>query len=171
VSEWFSEFFAALPEAARALYEFGDPASAGRGWVGGAIMLLWLGPLVALPLYLAKLTYGKREWVSATMGVMGASALLWWVHGILPHGWIQFTESNSDLLAGTIIPASIGLDISEEYRLDVASNLYSVVTEGVVGALMVGGIIVTIWAGLRVQRSLPKTLASGETKPEAGGYK
>jgi hypothetical protein len=35
-----------------------------------------------------------------------------------------------NLLAGTIIPASVGIDISEDYRLDIASNLYSVITEG-----------------------------------------
>lgn len=169
--EWFGEFFSAMPEAGRALYEFGDPGGAGRGWIGGAITLLWLGPLGIVPLYVAKLTYGKREWVSATMGIMGASSLLWWVHGVLPHGWIQFTESNRDLLSGTVIPASAGINLGEDERIDIASNLYSVITEGVVGLLMVGGIIVTIWAGLRMQRSFPKTLASGETKPEAGGYK
>ena len=169
--EWFGEFFAAVPEAARALYQFGDPASAGQGWVGGAIMLLWLGPLGALPLYLAKLTYGKREWVSATMGVMGAASLLWWLHGVLPHVWIQFTQSNSDLLSGTIIPASAGIDVSEDYRLDIASNLYNVIAEGVVGGLMIAGIVVTIWGLLRVQRRLPKTLATGETKSGSGGYK
>ena len=169
--EWFGEFFSALPAAGRALYEFGDPGGAGRGWIGGAITLLWLGPLGILPLYVAKVTYGKREWVSATMGIMGASSLLWWVHGVLPHGWIQFTESNRDLLSGTIIPASAGITIDEDTRIDIASNLYAVITEGTVGALMIGGIVVTIWAGLRMQRSLPKTLASGESKPEAGGSK
>jgi hypothetical protein len=171
VGEWFSDFFSALPDAARALYQFGDPQALGRGWVGFVVMALWLGPLLALPLYLAKITYGKREWVSAAMGIMAASSLLWWVHGVLPHAWIQFTESNANILAGTIIPESAGIDISEDYRLDIASNLYSVITEGVVGGLMVGGIVLTIWLFLRVQRQLPKTLATGETKPEAGGYK
>jgi hypothetical protein len=73
-------------------------------------MLLWIGPLFALPLWLAKITYGKREWVSATMGVMAATSLLWWIHGVLPHAWIQFTESNANLLEGTIIPATVGRD-------------------------------------------------------------
>jgi hypothetical protein len=171
VGEWFSDFFSALPDAARALYQFGDPQALGRGWVGFAVMALWLGPLLALPLYLAKITYGKHEWVSATMGALATGTFLWWIHGILPHAWIQFTESNANILAGTIIPASAGIDISEDYRLDVASNLYSVVTEGVVGGLMIGGIVLTLWLFLRVQKQLPKTLAAGETKPEAGGYK
>jgi hypothetical protein len=171
VGQWFAEFFGALPDVARAIYQFGDPGDLGRGWIGAAVMLLWLGPLGVVPLYIAKLTYGKREWVSATMGVMGASSLLWWLHGVLPHAWIQFTESNQPLLEGTIIPASVGVDVSEDYRLDIASNLYSVITESVLAGLMIGGIVVTLWAALRMQRSLPKTLAGNETKPEAGGYK
>lgn len=169
--EWFGEFFAALPEVGQALYRFGDPQNLGRGWVGGAIMLLWGGPLLALPLYIAKRTYGTHEWVSATMGVMAGSTFLWWVHGVIPHGWIQFVESNENLLSGRVIPASAGIQVSEDYRLDLASNLYGVIADSVVGALMIGGIVVSLWAALRVQRSLPKTLASGETKPESGGYK
>jgi hypothetical protein len=171
VVEWFGEFFAALPDALRALYQFGDPQGIGRGWVGAVVMLLWAGPLFALPLWLAKITYGKHEWVSATMGAMAVGTFLWWVHGVLPHAWIQFTESNANILAGTIIPASAGIDISEDYRLDIASNLYSVITEGIVGLLMVVGIVLTLWVFLRIQKRLPKTLATGESKPEAGGYK
>ncbi len=170
MSEWFGEFFSGLAAAGRALYEFGDPTGGGQGWIGGAIMLLWLGPLGVLPLYVAKLTYGKHEWVSATMGIMGASSLLWWLHGVVPHVWIQFTESGRDVLAGTLIPASAGIDINET-RIEIAEDLYMVITEGTLQALMIGGIVVTIWAGLRMQRSLPKTLAAGETKPESGGYK
>lgn len=169
--EWFGEFFAALPEVGQALYRFGDPQNLGRGWVGGAIMLLWAGPLLALPLYIAKRTYGTHEWVSATMGVMAGSTFLWWIHGVLPHGWIQFVESNENLLSGRVIPASAGIQVSEDYRLDLASNLYGVIADSVVGALMIAGIVVSLWAALRVQRALPKTLASGETKPESGGYK
>lgn len=171
MGEWFSEFFATLPDVFRALYQFGDPGNVGRGWIGALITLLWIVGLGILPLFLAKRTYGKHEWVSATMGVMGASSLLWWLHGVLPHGWIQFTQSNRDLLSGTIIPTSAGIEVNDDYRLDIASNLYGVVTEGVVGAMMIGGIVITIWAGLRAQRNLPKTLATGESKPEAGGYK
>jgi hypothetical protein len=171
VLEWFGEFFTALPDALRAAYQFADPQDLGRGWVGVAIMLLWMGPLLALPLFIAKLTYGKREWLSATMGVIAASSFLWWLHGVIPHGWIQFTESNENILSGSIIPASAGIDISEDYRLDIASNLYSVITEGVVQTLMIVGIVLTIWVFLRMQKQLPKTLAPGETKPEAGGYK
>ena len=171
MGEWFGEFFATLPDVFRALYQFGDPSNVGRGWVGLLIALLWIVGLGVVPLFIAKKTYGEHEWVSATMGVMGASSLLWWLHGVLPHGWIQFTESNEGLLSGTSIPETAGINVNDDYRLDIASNLYNVITEGVVGAMMVGGIVVTVWAALRIQRSLPKTLAAGESKPEAGGYK
>jgi hypothetical protein len=171
VGDWFSEFFATLPDALRALYQFGDPQGLGRGWVGAVIMLLWFGPLLALPLWIAKRTYGKREWVSAAMGAMAAGSFLWWVHGVLPHTWIQFTESNQNLLAGPIIPASWMITLPNGYELDLASNLYSVVTEGVVGLLMVAGIVITLLLFLRIQKRLPKTLAAGESKPESGGYK
>ena len=109
--EWFREFGAAAPDALRALYQFGDPAAAGRGWVGAAIMLLWLGPLMALPLYLAKITHGTRQWFSATMGVRGASSLIWWVNGVLPPAWIQCVEANETVLSGRIIPVSAGFDV------------------------------------------------------------
>jgi hypothetical protein len=171
VLEWFREFGAAAPDALRALYQFGDPAGAGRGWVGAAIMLLWLGPLMALPLYLAKITYGKREWFSATMGVMGASTFIWWVHGVFPHAWIQFVEANENVLAGAIIPETAGIDVSEDYRLEFASNLYGVIADSVVAVLMIGGIVLTLLLFLRVQKQYPKSLAAGEVKPEAGGYK
>ena len=169
--EWFREFGAALPEVMVELYRFGDPRAAGRGWVGLLIMLLWLGPLFLLPLWIAKRTYGRNEWVSATMGVMAASTFLWWVHGVLPHAWIQFTASNRDLLSGRIIPASAGIELASGYRIDIASNLYGVITEGIVGLLMVVGIVITIMAALRIQKRLPKTLAAGEERPESGGYK
>lgn len=171
MGEWFAEFAATLPEAARALYQFGDPAGIGRGWVGFAIMALWFGPLFALPLWIAKLTYGTREWVSATMGIMAAGTFLWWLHGIIPHGWILFAESNQSLLGGTVIPESFTPTLPNGTELDIASNLYAVIVESVVGGLMVGGIVVTLWVFLRVQKALPKTLAAGETKPESGGYK
>jgi hypothetical protein len=169
--EWLTGLPAALPEIGRALYNFGDPQNLGRGWMGGAIMLLWFGPLTALPLYVAKKVHGTHEWVSSSLGVMAGVSAMWWIHGVFPHAWIQFTESNQNLLADTVIPASAGLTVGGQ-RIDIASNLYAVITEGIVGGLMVGGIVLTIIIFLRVQRMLPtKTLASGETKPESGGYK
>jgi hypothetical protein len=171
VGEFFREFTAALPDALRALYQFGDPANLGRGWVGAAIMVLWFGPLLALPLFIAKITYGKREWVSATMGVFAATTFSWWIFGVFPHAWIQFVEANENILAGTIIPETAGIDVSETYRLEIASNLYGVIADSVVAVLMIAGIVLAAWLFLRVQKMYPKTLAAGESKPEAGGYK
>jgi hypothetical protein len=170
VLEWFREFFLTMPEVFRALYEFGDPQNIGRGYVGAAITLLWIGPLFLLPLWLAKITYGKREWVSATMGVVAATSLMWWLHGVLPHVWIQFVSSNAGLLEDTIIPGSAGITVRGE-RIDIASDLFDVIVESVLAGLMVAAIALSIWLALRVQRRVPKTMASGETKPEAGGYK
>ena len=171
MGEFFSEFGAALPDAARALYQFGDPAGLGRGWFGAAIMLLWFGPLLALPLYIAKITYGKREWLSATMGVMAASSGIWWLFGVLPHGWIQFVEANENILSGTLFPETAGFTVGEDYRIDIATNLYGVIADSVVGVLTVAGVVFACWLFLRVQKSYPKTLATGEVKPESGGYK
>ena len=169
--EWLTGLPAVLPEIGRALYNFGDPQNLGRGWAGGAIMLLWFGPLTALPLFVAKKVHGTHEWVSSSMGVMAGLSAMWWIHGVFPHAWIQFTESNATLLSGSVIPASAGFTVGDT-RIDIASNLYGVITEGVVGGLMVGGIVLTIIIILRAQRMLPaKTLAPGETKPESGGYK
>jgi len=171
MGEWLSGLPAAIPEIGRALYNFGDPQNLGRGWAGGAVMLLWFGPLTALPLFIAKKVHGTHEWVSSSMGVMAGLSAMWWIHGVFPHAWIQFTESNATLLSGSVIPASAGFTVGDT-RIDIASNLYGVITEGVVGGLMVGGIVLTIIIFLRAQRMLPaKTLAPGETKPESGGYK
>ena len=171
MGEWLAGLAQALPEVGRALYHFGDPQSLGRGWVGGAIMLLWFGPLTALPLYIAKKVHGTHEWVSSAMGVMAATSAMWWIHGVLPHAWIQFTESNRNILIDRVIPSSAGITVGGT-RIDIASNLYAVITEGIVGGLMVAGIVLTIIIFLRAQRMLPaKTLAPGEVKPESGGYK
>jgi hypothetical protein len=171
VGEWLTGLPAALVEVGQALYYFGDPQSLGRGWVGGAVMLLWFGPMTALPLYIAKKVHGTHEWVSSAMGVMAGISAMWWIHGVFPHAWIQFTESNQNILADRVIPTTAAITIGGE-RVELIGNLYPVITEGIVGGLMVGGIVLTIVIFLRVQRMLPaKTLAPGETKPESGGYK
>lgn len=171
MGEWLTGLPAALAEVGQALYYFGDPQSLGRGWVGGAVMLLWFGPMTALPLYIAKKVHGTHEWVSSSMGVMAGLSAMWWIHGVFPHAWIQFTESNQNILADRIIPTTAAITVGGQ-RVELIGNLYPVITEGIVGGLMVGGIVLTIVIFLRVQRMLPtKTLAPGETKPESGGYK
>ena len=105
------------------------------------------------------------------MGVMAASSGIWWLFGVLPHGWIQFVEANENILSGTLFPETAGFTIGEDYRIDIATNLYGVIADSVVGVLTVAGVVFACWLFLRVQKSYPKTLATGETKPESGGYK
>ena len=169
--EWFGEFFATLPDALHALWLFGDPEGRGRGWFGIFVLLLWAIPLTAVPLYIAKITYGKREWLSATMGVMGASSILWWVFGVIPSAWMFYTSSEVDILEHAIIPSSATIEVREGYVLEIATDLYNVIVDSVSAALMIGGIVLACWAALRIQKMLPKQLDPDEIKPEAGGYR
>ncbi len=171
---WFGEFFGALPDALRGLYEFGDPSGLGEGWWGIVILVIWGVFLTALPLAIAKKTYGEHEWVSATMGVIAGLSIFWWVYGILPSAWIYYLDSNQEILEGAIIPASAGLTFGsgdDAYRLDIASNLYQVIRDTVVVLQHLVAFVITFWAAIKIQKKYPRTLAPGETKPEAGGYK
>lgn len=167
---WFGDFFRAIPDAAKALWEFGDPSGLGRGWWGIVILLIWGVFFTAIPLLIAKRTYGKHEWVSATMGVIAGLSIFWWLFGILPSGWIYYVDSAKDVLAGPIIPETASLTFGD-YKLDIASNLYEVIRDSVVVVEHLVAFGLVFWAALRIQDRLPKTLAAGETKPGAGGYK
>lgn len=175
---WFGEFFSTLPDALRALWEFGDPDSTGNGWWGIVILLIWGVLLTAVPLYIAKVTYGKRDWVSATMGVIAGLSIMWWVYGILPSAWIYFLDANQEVLSGPIIPDSMVIPMGwapwapgPDYTLDVATNLYEVIRDIVVVLEHLVAFVLTFWLALRIQKQYPKTLAAGESRPEAGGYK
>lgn len=167
---WFGDFFGALDDALKGLYQFGDPAGTGDGWWGFVILFIWGVFLIALPLHLAKRWYGKREWASAIMGVIAGLALMWWAYGILPSAWIYYMDSNKEVLSGAIIPNSAGLTFGD-YRIDIASNLFDVIRDLVVVIEHLVAFILTFWAALRLQAKLPKTLVPGEVKPEGGGYK
>ncbi len=172
---WFGDFFGALPDALKGLYEFGDPAGVGNGWWGFVILFIWGVFFAAVPLYIAKQTHGKHEWVSATMGVVAGLSIMWWVYGVLPSAWIYYLDSNKEVLSGSIIPASAGLTFGsgeEAYRVAIADNLYDVIRDLVVVIEHLVAFGLTFWLALRIQKQLPaKTLAPGEVKPEAGGYK
>lgn len=178
---WFSEFFGTLDEALYALWQFGDPSGVGQGWWGLVILAIWGVFLIGGPLLVAHWAYGKHEWVSATMGVLGGLAIFWWAFGILPSAWIYYLDSNSEILSGTIIPASMGINgpitigswtiLPDGYRLAIADNLYQVIRDLVVVILHVVGFVLTLWVAARIQKRYPKTLAEGEIKPESGGYK
>lgn len=169
---WFGEFFRALPDALRALYEFGDPTELGDGWWGFLILAIWGVGLTAIPLFLARRWYGTHEWASATMGVIGGLSILWWVYGVLPSAWIYYADSSKEILQDAIIPTSLTLpNPFGEGRLDVATNLYNVIRDMVV--LLEHGVafLATGWAALKLQERYPKTLAPGEEKPGSGGYR
>ena len=171
IPSWFGGFFRALPDAAVALWEFGDPSTLGRGWWGLLILLIWGVGLIGLPLVIAKRTYGTHEWVSASMGVVAATSAGWWLFGILPSAWIYYTDGAKEILEGTIIPASVGYTFANGYRLDIASNFYEVVRDLVVIVEHVVALVFTFWAALKIQERYPRGLAEGETKPDAGGYR
>lgn len=178
---WFGDFFSTLDEAAYALWQFGDPSGIGQGWWGLVILLIWGVGLIAVPLVIARTTHGTHEWVSATMGVIAGLSIFWWVYGILPSAWIYYLDGSSEILKGPIIPESVGLTgpigiggwtiIPDGYRLDIASNFYDVVRDLVVVIQHLVAFVLTFWAALRIQKMFPKTLAAGESRPEAGGYK
>ncbi len=167
---WFGEFFGAMPETFRALYDFGDPQGVGNGWWGFVILAIWGILFFAIPVALAKRWYGTHEWASATMGCVAGFTALWWVYGILPSAWLNFLDSNIELLQGPVIPASLRITIGDT-TLDIASNLYQVIRDTVVVVEHLVAFVATFWAAAKIQEQYPKTLMPGETKPEAGGYK
>ena len=167
---WFGDFFSALPDALRALYEFGDPESLGRGWWGFLIVAIWAVFLVAVPLVLAKRWYGDKEWMSASMGVIAATSVSWWIYGIIPSAWIYYVDSNKEILEDVIIPTSLTITIGS-FHWDLMSNFYEVVRDSVVVLETTVATAAMIIIGVRIQERYPRTLAPGEVKPEAGGYK
>ncbi len=163
---WFGDFFGALPDALRAAYQFGDPASAGRGWMGIVVTLIWLVPLTIVPLAIAKRTYGSRDWVSATMGVIGGLAIMWWVFGILPSAFLYYVDANRAILGDAIIPTSFA-----PWGIPIATNLYQVLRDLAVVTQHAVAFGFFFWAMLAVQKRYPRTLAPGEERRGSGGYK
>lgn len=170
-ADWFGEFFSTLDDAAHALWLFGDPSGLGQGWWGLVILAIWGIGLIGLPLFIARQTHETHEWVSATMGVVGVLGIFWWVYGILPSAWIYYLDSSSETLGGSIIPESVGYTFANGYRLDLMSNFYDVFRDLVVVIEHLAAFVFTFWAALRIQKRFPRSLAPGETRPEAGGYK
>lgn len=178
---WFGDFFAALPEAGRALWEFGDPDSLGRGWWGILIVLIWGIFLIGVPLLIADRTAGERQWVAAGMGALGGLSLVWWLFGILPSAWIYYLDSTQEILEGTIIPASVGYTLQDSflwfpagYRFGIdtfTNDFYLVVRDSVVVIEHVLAFVLLVRAAKWVQGRHPRGLAEGEVKPDAGGYR
>lgn len=167
---WFADFFSALPDALKALYDFGDPQSLGNGWWGFLILVLWGVFLTAIPAVLAKRWYGEREWMSASMGVIAATSVSFWVFGIVPSAWIYYVDSNKEILEHDIIPSSLTITIGN-FHWDLMSNFYDVVRDSVVMLETTVATAAMIVVGIKIQEKYPRTLAPGEVKPDAGGYK
>lgn len=162
---WIVDFFRALPEAGLALWEFGDPQGAGQGWWGVIIFLIWGVFLIAIPLGIAKRTYGEREWVCVTMGSVGALGVLWWVFGIIPSAWVYFVDANAAILADDIIPTSF-----TPAGIPIAENLYQVIRDLVVVVWHLVALGAVFWFIIDFQKRFPRTMAPGEEKRASGGY-
>jgi hypothetical protein len=154
------EFFAALPDALRAFWDFG----------GGLVGVLLMGGSIVLIAVFCMLAFQLRNrlgWTSALFGSMAVLLALWWLIGIIPSAWVYFADSQKDLLAGRIIPEAVTIG-----GLEVASNFYNVFRDSIVmieGAIVLG---IGVAVMLAVQKRFPKGLAEGEERgPTSGGYK
>jgi len=154
------DFFATLPAALRALWDFGD------GFVGVILMIVSIG----LAVVFAGLAYQLRErqgWLAALFGSMAVLVGLWWTLGIIPSAWIYFADSQRDQLSDTIIPSAIAIG-----QLEVASNFYNVFRDSIVMAEATVVLAVGVWLIFAIQKRFPGGLAEGEQRgPTTGGYK
>jgi hypothetical protein len=154
------DFFATLPAALRALWEFGD------GFVGVILMVVSIGMVVVF----AGLAYQLRErqgWLSGLFGSMAVLLGLWWTLGIIPSAWIYYADSQRDLLADGIIPSAIVIG-----QLEVATNFYNVFRDSIVMAEATVVLAVGVGLIFAIQKRLPGGLAEGEERgPTTGGYK
>jgi hypothetical protein len=154
------EFFANLPDAIAALWNFGD------GFIGLVLMVVSIGMIVGF----GAAAYVLRErqgWLSALFGSMAVLLGLWWTLGIIPSAWVYFADSQKDLLADTIIPSQIVVG-----DVGVATNFYDVFRDSIV--MIEATVILGLgaWLVFAIQKRFPGGLAEGEEKgPTTGGYK
>jgi hypothetical protein len=157
---WLGEFFWAIDDVVRALWEFGD-GLLGLGVTIGSIAIV-AGGLLA-----AQRTRDANGWVSAILGTVAATVAAFWLFGILPSAWVYFTASSQELLEDTIIPSQIALGDTV-----VMSNFYQVFRDSIVMAETMTAMMVMVVLALWLQKRLPRGLAEGEEKgPSSGGYK
>lgn len=152
---WLREFFAALPEALRALWEFGN------GFEGVGIAL-GSAVLAAVFIFAAVRLRPKQGWLSSIFGVMGGLVIAWWAFGILPSAWVYYVDGERDVLEGRVIPEALpGME-----------NFYQVFRDLVVVAET--GLAIGVFAvlALYLQKRFPRALSEGEeAQPKTGGYK
>ena len=157
---WVGEFFGAIPEVVRAMWNFAD------GLVGVGIML-GSAVIIAASLFLAQRTRDEHGWISAVFGTMAATVAAFWLFGILPSAWVYFADSTRELLTDTVIPSRIAIG-----ETVVMGNFYQVFRDSIVMAETTVAMIAMGVVALWVQKKYPRGLAEGEEKgPSSGGYK
>lgn len=153
---WLREFFGTLPEAFRALWEFGD------GWYSVGITVVSLALFAGFLLLAKVLRRPGHEWLAAVSGVLAGAVAFWWLFGILPSAWVYFADGQRELLEGTVLPGAI----------PGADNFYQIVRDVVVIAEQGVAVAAFAAAAVVIQKRYPRTLAEGEEKsPATGGYK
>jgi uncharacterized membrane protein (Fun14 family) len=154
------EFFAGLPDAIVALWDFGD------GFVGLLLMVVSIGMVIGFAAA-AYILRGRQGWLSALFGSMAVLLGLWWTLGIIPSAWVYFADSQKELLADTIIPSQIVIG-----DLEVATNFYDVFRDSIVMIEATVVLALGAWLIFAIQKRFPGGLAEGEEKgPTTGGYK
>lgn len=153
--EWLGDFFRAVPQALRALWQFGD------GFYGVAVMLGYLA-MALLFVFLAYRLRPTRGWLSAIFGTMAITIAFFWGFGILPSAWVYFSDGAREILGGTVIPEA----------LPGADNFYEVFRDTIVVVLTALGVVGFCVGALAIQRRFPRALVEGEEAgPKTGGYK
>jgi len=153
--EFAEQFFGALPEAGRALWELGD------GWrtVG---VLIGAFVLMAVFGFLALRWRDRHGWLSAILGVKAGFIAFWLVFGMIPSGWMFFADGERDLLEGTLLPGPIG----------PFEDAYEVVRDLVTVGLMGVGIIAFGVAAVWLQKRFPRSASPDDDRePVTGGYR
>jgi hypothetical protein len=149
------EFFRALPAVFVALWEFI------AGWRGVGVMI-GSGVLTVAFAGAALRLRESSGWLSAIMGMMATTIVMWWLFGIIPSAWVYFADAERDLMGGTVIPEALPL----------MSNFYNLFRDTVVVAETGIALLAFVVAALWIQKRYPRSLADGEeARPQSGGYK
>lgn len=149
------EFFATLPEAGAALWDFMD------GFYGLAITVGSIVLVVGL-LSLAKVLRPNHEWLSAISGMTGVAIAFWWAFGIMPSAFTFFMDGNRDLFEGRLLPEA----------LPAMENVYAVLRDVIVMGMQTVFVVAFALGMAVLQKRYPRSLAPGEEKsPATGGYK
>lgn len=149
------EFFRTLPEVFVQLWGFID------GWRGVAVAVGSGALAVGFAVGAMRLR-DSSAWVSAILGMMSATVVMWWLFGIIPSAWVYFADAQRNLMGGTVIPEALPL----------MNNFYNVFRDAVVlaetGVACLAFVVVAFW----IQKRYPRALAEGEeARPQSGGYK